>query len=123
MVDLKSKKISVVSLWTDKMSETIDFYSRILGLKRCSCNSYHMKPPHFEIDGTFLVLLNGKTHTQKDSEHFPVIAITVDNLENACEVLKENGIPLIMEIKEDSSSRWTFCKDPGGNLIELAIWK
>ncbi len=123
MAIFESKKISVISVWTDRMPETIDFYSRIMGLRRCTCVSYHMDPPHFEVDGTFLVLLNGKTQWSEDSDRFPLIAITVDNIENTCEALEKNGIQLLKEIDEDSASRWTFCKDPAGNLIEIVTWK
>lgn len=123
MTSFTSKKISVISIWTDKMNETIDFYSRIIGLNRCTCSAYHMPPPHFELGDTFLVLLNGKLNIEEGSELFPVLAISVDNLENACKVLEENGVEVIKGIQEDESSRWTFCKDPGGNLIELCIWK
>jgi predicted enzyme related to lactoylglutathione lyase len=123
MPSLETKSLSVVSLWTDKMEETIDFYSRVLGLKECACSSYHMHPTHFIFKDAFLVLLKGKQELEEGSEPFPVIAITVDNLENACQRLEENGIKPLKGIQEDESSRWTLCRDPGNNLIELCIWK
>jgi len=123
MNEFKSRCISVVSIWTDKIEETMDFYANLLGLERCNCSSYHMEPPHFRINDAFLVILNGKTKPTNDSQFFPIIAITVDELEKAYNKLKSSNIEILKEIEEDSSSRWFFCKDPGGNLIELAVWK
>jgi len=82
-----------------------------------------MHPPHCILNDSFLVLLNGVVDIEEGSDHFPVIAITVDNLENACKDLEENGIKTIKGIQEDESSRWTLCKDPGNNLVELCVWK
>ncbi len=123
MPSLKCKSLSVVSLWTDKMPETVHFYEGVLGLKECSCNAYHMEPVHFEVGDSFLVMLKGKMTPEKDSERFPLLAITVENLEDAAEVLRHHGVELIMGIQEDESSRWTFCRDPGGNFIEIVVWK
>ncbi len=123
MPSLRCKSLSVVSLWTDRMPETVHFYREVLGLKECTCHGYHMDPVHFEVGDSFLVLLKGKMAPETDSERFPLLAITVENLEDAAEALRYHGVELVMGIQEDESSHWTFCRDPGGNFIEIAVWK
>ncbi len=115
--------ISVVTLWTNKIEETIEFYSRVCGLKRCECEKYHMTPAHFHIGNGFLAVQESTNQCEPKAMDFPVLAITVDNLENTRKTLNDNGIELLYGIQEDESSFWAFCKDPGGNLIEFVIWK
>jgi len=123
MNDIKCTGISVVSIWTDKMLETIEFYKTTLKLQVCDCNSYHMKPIHFIVGNSFLVLLNGKMEVKERGDTFPLIAIDVNDIDETCNYLERNNIEILQGLQEDNSSRWTFCKDPGGNLVELVVWK
>jgi len=116
-------QISVASLWTEDMPATVHFYSEVLGLQLCPCQGYHMDPPHFDIGGAYLAILKGKMNFTQDAETFPVIALTVEDLDSAVEKLKAHQVDLLKNIQEDESSRWVFFRDPGNNLIELAYWK
>jgi catechol 2,3-dioxygenase-like lactoylglutathione lyase family enzyme len=117
------KQISVASLWTEDVPATVRFYSEVIGLRLCSCQTFHMDPPHFDVGGSYLVILNGKSVLTEDSEIFPVVALAVDDLDAAIERLKAHHVELLKDVEEDPASRWVFFRDLGGNLIELAYWK
>ena len=117
------KQLSVSSLWTEDVSETVRFYSEVIGLQLCPCQGYHMDPPHFDVGGAYLAILNGKSMLAPDAETFPVVALAVDDLDSAIERLKAYHVDLLKDVEEDSASRWVFLHDPGDNLIELAYWK
>ncbi|HLO30206.1 MAG TPA: VOC family protein [Anaerolineales bacterium] len=114
------KQISVASLWTDDVPATVRFYNEVIGLRLCSCQTFHMDPPHFDVGGSYLAILNGKSVLTEDSETFPVVALAVDDLDSAIERLKAHHVELLKDVQEDQASRWVFFRDPGGNLIELA---
>ena len=118
-----SNQISVTSLWTEDVPTTVHFYSEVIGLQLCTCQGYHMDPPHFDVGGVYLVILKGKSVLAQNSETFPVIALAVEDLDSAVERLKVHRVDLLKYMQEDESSRWVFFRDPGDNLIEFAFWK
>jgi predicted enzyme related to lactoylglutathione lyase len=119
----RPKQISVASLWTEDVPGTVLFYSDVIGLRLCSCRTYHMTPPHFDVGGSYLAILKGKAVLAEASETFPVIALAVDDLDSAVERLQAHHFELLKDVEEDPASRWVLLRDPGGNLIELAYWK
>ncbi len=116
-------RISVASLWAEDVDSTVRFYRDVLGLTLCQCAGGHMEPPHFDVGGGYLAILRGRTVPAPDAQVFPLIALAVDDLDAAVDRLKAQGVELLKDIDEDSTSRWVFLRDPGGNLIELAFWK
>jgi predicted enzyme related to lactoylglutathione lyase len=82
-----------------------------------------MSPPHFDVGGAYLAILRGQPIHPPDAEVFPLVALSVEDLDAAVERLKLRKVELVQEIEEDSTSRWVLLRDPGGNLIELAYWK
>ena len=117
------KQISVASLWAEDVPAAVRFYGEVIGLKLCTCQGYHMDPPHFEVGGAYLVILKGRTALAQGSQAFPVVALAVDDLDSAVERLTARGVDSPGDIEEDAASRWVFFRDPAGNLIELAYWK
>ena len=123
MSNVIPNQISVASLWTEDVQTTVRFYSGVIGLRLCPCQGYHMDPPHFDVGGAYLVILNGKSVLAQNAEAFPAVALAVDDLDSAVERLKTHHVDLLKGMQEDESSRWVFFRDPGDNLIELAYWK
>jgi predicted enzyme related to lactoylglutathione lyase len=117
------KQISVVSLWAEDVPATAHFYQEVIGLSLCPCQGRHMDPPHFDVGGAYLTILQGKSVLDQNSNPFPVIAFTVDDVDAAIERLKVHYIDLLKDVAEDSDARWGLVRDPGGNLIELVHWK
>ena len=117
------KQISVASLWTEDVPTTVRFYSEVIGLRLCPCQSRHMDPPHFDVGGAYLAILKGKSVLSQNAEPFPLIALAFDDLDSAIERLKAHHVDLLKDVEEDLDSRWVFFRDPGSNLIELVHWK
>ena len=117
------KQISVVSLWTEDVPTTVRFYSEVIGLRLCPCQARHMDPLHFDVGGTYLTILKGKSVLAQNAEPFPLIALAVDDLDSAIDRLKAHHVDLLKDVDEDPDSRWGVFRDPGGNLIELVHWK
>lgn len=116
-------RLSVASLWAAAVVATVRFYGDVLGLRLCLCQGRHMDPPHFDMDGAFLAILEGKLVLAQDARPFPLIALAVNDLDFAVHRLKIHHVDLVKAVAEDLASRWVFFCDLGGNLIELAYWK
>jgi len=117
------EQISVATLWTEDMPATVRFYSEAIGLRLCLCHLRHMDPPHFDAGGAYLAILKGVSALSQNAETFPLIALSVDDLNSAIERLKAHHVDLLKDVEEDLDSRWVFFRDPGGSLIELVHWK
>ncbi|UCC76044.1 MAG: VOC family protein [Anaerolineales bacterium] len=111
-------RLAVVSLWAEDVPTTAHFYRDVLGLPLAAL---HGHVPHFDLDGTYLVLLQGRPMPAEDPlpPRFPLIAFEVSDLDTAAERLREHGVEMPWGIEEDASSRWVMFHDPAGNLIEL----
>ena len=114
-----SAKLSIVSLWAEDQQLAAQFYREVIGLKPLSL---HHWPPHFDLDGSILVIQHGRPRPPEDPqpERFPVLAFGVGDLDAAVDTLKEHGVALPWGIESNPASRWVMFHDPAGNLIELA---
>lgn len=110
--------LAVISLYAANLDESVGFYRDVIGLYLISDAAGH---PHFRLDGTYLVLLQGKPQPAQETggTRFPVIALAVDDLDGALERLRANGTPLPWGVEADARARWAMFHDPAGNLIEL----
>jgi len=111
-------RIAVVSLWAEDVPACAHFYRDSIGLKLLV---HHGGRPHFDLNGSYLVILKGRPMPAQDAEpaRFPLLAIAVDDLDSAVERLRNHGIPLPWGVESNASSRWVMLTDPAGNLIEL----
>jgi catechol 2,3-dioxygenase-like lactoylglutathione lyase family enzyme len=111
-------RFAVVSLWAEDVPTTAHFYRDVLQLHLLP---HHGGRPHFEVDGVYLTILNGKPRPAQDAEpaHFPLFALAVDDLDAALVPLHAHGIDLPWGIEREGQSRWAKFHDPAGNLIEL----
>jgi catechol 2,3-dioxygenase-like lactoylglutathione lyase family enzyme len=80
--------------------------------------------PHFDLGGIYLVILQGQPQDAKDTmpPRFPILAFAVDNLDEAVHQLEASGVELPWGIERDSHSSWVMFRDPGGNLLEIAMF-
>jgi catechol-2,3-dioxygenase len=113
-----STRIAVVSLWAPDVAAAAQFYRDVIGLR--SVKQRH-KRPHFDLAGTYLVLLQGRPAPAQDPvpARFPLLAFAVDDLDAALERLQEHQVRLPWGVGHDARSRWAMFHDPAGNLIEL----
>ncbi len=115
-------RIAVVSLWAEDVPATAHFYRHVLQLPLAP---HHGHWPHFDVNGTYLVILQGRPVPAQDSAppRFPLIAFEVNDLDIAADQLREHGVELPWGVEEDASSRWVMFHDPAGNLVELVQFK
>ena len=113
--------VAVISLWAEDVSAAVHFYRDVVGLQLLPSHSHHSERPHFDLDGTYVTILQGKPVPAQDAEpaRFPLLAFAVDDLESAVERLHAHGVELPWGIEGGMESRWALFRDPAGNLVEL----
>jgi catechol-2,3-dioxygenase len=111
-------RIAVISLWAEDVPRTAHFYKDAIGL---TFLPHHGDRPHFDLGGSYLVILQGRPTTAQDAipARFPVIAFGVDDLDSAVKRLIQHGVEMPWGVESDVASRWVMLSDPAGNLIEL----
>jgi catechol 2,3-dioxygenase-like lactoylglutathione lyase family enzyme len=123
----KPKHIAVVSLWAEDVAAAAHFYRDVVGLQLLLHLAQHDKHqwPHFDLNGTLLVILKGKPVPAQDAEPspFPLMAFAVDDLDPAIERLQAHHIELPWGVEENADARWVMFHDPAGNLVELVQFK
>jgi catechol 2,3-dioxygenase-like lactoylglutathione lyase family enzyme len=111
-------KFFLVSLWAEDLQAAIHFYRDVVGLP---LKHHPGDRPYFDLDGAYLVILKGSLpRAEGESQtRFPVVALTVDDLDAAVNRLRAHQVELPWGIEEGSGLRWVMIHDPAGNLIEL----
>ncbi|OGO34491.1 MAG: hypothetical protein A2Z16_16570 [Chloroflexi bacterium RBG_16_54_18] len=111
-------KIAVISIWSPDVEVTARFYQQAVGLPLLP---HHPSRPHFKLDETILVILNGTPCPAENPqpERFPLFAITVPDLDEAVERLQRHQVTLPWGIESNSDQRWVMFHDPAGNLVEF----
>lgn len=145
---IKVNKFRHIAIIVNDFDKMIDFYSKILGFevlrifeietedfrKGVGISDAKAKVAHLSIPGNGVEIemfeYSQKRERMEDlsianAPGFRHMAFFVDNLEEAYESLKENGIEFYSEpilVKEPESVagfRFVYFKDPEGNIIEL----
>lgn len=111
-------RIAVISLMAEDVLACAHFYRDVIGLPFIP---QHSEKPHFDIGGTVLVLIEGRSTRQEAAGVglFPLIAISVDDLDAAIQKLQAHQVELPWGIEGHKQERWVKFHDPAGNLIEL----
>jgi catechol 2,3-dioxygenase-like lactoylglutathione lyase family enzyme len=117
----RPRHAAVISLWAEDVPAAAHFYRDVVGLQLLSSHAHHSEWPHFDLDGTYLTILQGKPVPAQDAEppDFPLVAFGVDDLAAAVERLHAHGVELPWGVQEGVESRWVVFRDPAGNLIEM----
>jgi catechol-2,3-dioxygenase len=110
-------KLAVVTVWAEDVPEVAHFYRNVIGLEPMHA---HGGVPHFNLGGVILVVIQGKPSPAKEAhpEHFPIMAFSVENLDQEIEMLASHGIDRLGDMVEREKSRWIMFHDPAGNLLE-----
>ncbi|HMK48083.1 MAG TPA: VOC family protein [Methanocella sp.] len=110
--------VAVVTLWAEDFEKTVQFYKDVLGF---SIYDESDNVVHFDINGIYFTIIRGTPCKVTNSiiPRFPVIAFSVENLENVVQVLIDNSIDLPWGIEKSHAAKWVMFNDPAGNLIEL----
>jgi lactoylglutathione lyase len=107
------------------MDRSISFYTSNLGLNLT--NRREIKQNNAEIAflkddaGNALELTHWRDKKIVEGDNFDHIAFEVDEVGNAVETLRKNGVSIAMEpySLQGSTSKIAFIKDPDGNWLEL----
>lgn len=106
-----------VALFTDHVETTKAFYARLLA-----------GPPEVEWPGGAIFSAGGAkilVHERAavleggppNEDH---VAMSVDDLDGACEQLRQEGVALLVEPRDYPWGRSAYLRDPDGRLLELA---
>jgi len=111
--------IAVITLWAENYEETVEFYKEVLGT-----NDIHQEAEgviHFKIDDILFTVMKGKPGKATNSfiPRFPIVAFSVEDIQQLHNRLKEIKVELPWGIEENSSAKWIMLNDPAGNLIEF----
>jgi catechol 2,3-dioxygenase-like lactoylglutathione lyase family enzyme len=115
-------RIAVLSLWAEDVPAAAHFYRDVVGLPLLA---HHGGPPHFDLDGAYLVILKGRPMPAQNPAppRFPLAALAVPDLDRAVDRLRAHAVELPWGVEEGPDSRWVMFHDPAGNLIELVQFK
>jgi catechol 2,3-dioxygenase-like lactoylglutathione lyase family enzyme len=112
-------RIAVVTLWAERLPETVHFYRDVLGME-LALHAGHQ--PHFRIGETVLVIMPGRPQVPPDAA-FPVVAFEVGDLAPAVVRLEAHNVAMPWGVEAGEDSRWVKFYDPAGNLVELVQWR
>ncbi|MGB9740695.1 MAG: VOC family protein [Candidatus Bathyarchaeales archaeon] len=106
-----------ITLYVSDLNRAKEFYEKILGLeKKYEYSSY----VGFERGGIEIELIPKLKKEQKVDPFSPSIEFLVDNIEEACAVLKRKGVEFIKELHDEPwGGRQASFKDPDGNTLEI----
>jgi len=121
-------KLTYVGIRVTNLEKSIDFYSRLLGMKvvgrgktedakgetvglQSEKDAFVLELNYYEKDSPY----NTKYGAGEGLDH---LAFKVDDLDKALEEARKTGHPCILEIKA-SGGRYAYIQDPDGIWIEL----
>ena len=113
-------RLVVASLRAEDVPAVAHFYRDVIGLRLMPG---HGQWPAFALEnGVHLVIVQGQMSASRDegAARFPVIALSVPDLDEAVERLQVHGVELPWGGESNQGAEWVMFYDPAGNLIELA---
>ncbi len=128
------KRIDHVEIVTDQPDRTESFYTDVLGFKLKARDRIERPGPgvpidlvYLELGGTVVELISydgAAVDPAPQGEHlgYRMIAIEVDDMQQAADYLKGKGIDIVWGPRvRETYARAEIC-DPNGNHIELRQW-
>jgi catechol 2,3-dioxygenase-like lactoylglutathione lyase family enzyme len=113
-------QIAVISLWAEDVPSAAHFYRDVIGLPLLP--QHAGERPHFDLDGPILTILPGRPGQPPPEPRFPLLALSVPDLETAVARLRLHAVDLPWGVESNPAGRWVMLRDPAGNLIELVEW-
>jgi lactoylglutathione lyase len=123
-----NSKFSYVGVRVMDLEKSIDFYTRILGMKvtgRSKIERTRGETVGLETEkGGFPLELNYYEENSPYNTEYTAgegldhLAFKVDNLDDALREAKQAGYKTVLEMKDDGG-RWAYIEDPNGIWIEL----
>jgi lactoylglutathione lyase len=127
MIIMKAK-FTYVGIRVTNVQKSIDFYTKLLGMKIASRGKNEQTKGEYIAmqteDGGFILELN---YYEKDSpfntkytvgEGLDHLAFKVDDLDKALEEARQAGYRVILQMKA-KEGRWAYIEDPDGIWIEV----
>ena len=128
------KRIDHVELVTDRLEQTVEFYTEVLGfavrardrIERSGLGT-PMDLVYLELGGTTVELISYEgadvdPAPQREHLGYRMIALEVDDMQETVEYLKTKGIDTVWGPRfGETYARAEIC-DPSGNHIELRQW-
>jgi catechol 2,3-dioxygenase-like lactoylglutathione lyase family enzyme len=128
------KRIDHIEIVTDQPKETERFYTELLGF-RVKARDHIARPgaaqklrlTYLDLGGTTVELISYEgrdVEPAPQGEHlgYRMMALEVDDIDQAAEQLKSKGVPIVWgPVVRDSYARAEIC-DPNGFRIELRQW-
>lgn len=128
------KRIDHVEIVTERLEQTADFYTDVLGFKvkaRDRIERSGLGAPidlvYLELGGTVVELISydgAAVDPAPQNEHlgYRMIALEVDDMQQAADYLKEKGVDIVWGPRvRKTYARAEIC-DPNGFHIELRQW-
>jgi len=111
------KDIVEIALFTDDVAEAAGFYRRVLGAAPVA----EWPGAATFAAGDAKLLVHERAAAMEDGppndDHF---AVSVPDLDAACDELRAQGISLLVEPRDYPWGRSAYLRDPDGRLVELA---
>ena len=101
---------------TADLEATIGFFSQVLGL---SLTYTETGIAQFELPTGQLFEVIGPESRWYDFHACPVLAFQVEDVREAREELKGQGVEFVTGVNGDESEAWTYFRGPDGYLYEL----
>ena len=103
-------RVSELAIFTSEVEATIAFYSKMLGREP---DAHTDGTAHFDVGGVTIFI--HQTETSREGDH---VALSVPDLDAACEELKAKGV----DVRGPERFPWgrsAYALDPDGREVEL----
>lgn len=116
--------IKWVGVCTENFEETVSFFSKVMGLKIAQegvpkVDVQYAKYCVFEMPNDVMFEVFQPTVEIKKRYSGPVVSLTVDDLDKACEEMKDQVKFITPVIDDKSSWRWIYFQAPDGNIYQI----
>jgi len=103
-----------------KLSESVDFYTRLLGMEvewQPDENNYYLSSGN---DNLALHKTSGDREGAQSLDHLGFIIDHADDVNNWFDFLKQEKVEMLTEVKDHrDGARSFYCKDPDGNAVQI----
>ena len=114
---MKAKGVAWLGLRTEKLDETVRFFTDVLGLEVALREEDMVK---LQLgDDTEVELFGPGDEDHKFFERAPVVGFLVDDVDKAREEMEQKGVEFIGPVQRWEDSAWSHFKGPNNNVYEI----